>query len=130
MNIQLPDVSRKDGYEPFDACKIYSSLIRETSLTGDQATFITKKVLGFIYSSNLKFLSGPLIREITNVMLLQFGYEKQRLENTRIGFPRYELKKLLEKEESKVFIHFSIVNHIEKEFEAVKKLIKEREQKE
>ena len=126
MNIQLPEVSRKDGYEPFDSAKIFDSLRLETSLNFEQIKIITKKVTQFIFSTNLKFLSGPLIREIINVKLLQFGYEKARLEYTRIGFPYYDLAKILHQK----YEYTKIADHIIEEYTAVKKLIKEREQKE
>jgi ribonucleoside-triphosphate reductase len=122
MNIEMPEVSRSHGLESFDASKIYGSLIRETSLNINEATFITKKVVAFIVSSDIQFLSGPLLREIINVKLLQFGYEKQRLEYTRIGIPFYDLKKIFDDK-----INNGIFNHMVKEFEAVKKLIEERE---
>ena len=128
MNIQLPNVSRKDGYEPFDRDKIYTSLSKETTLSYGDAAFIADKVTRFIFANNLKFLSGPLIREIVNVKLLEFGFEKQRLEYTRIGLPYYDFKKLnkyvMLRNESEIY------QRILKEFEAVKKLIEEREEKE
>ena len=124
MNISFPEVSRKSGSEVFVPDKIFHSLLQETHLTIEQAVNITKEVTKFIISSNLKFLSGPLIRELVCVQLLHHGLEKARLEYTRIGFPYADLKDILQ--ESYLYTQ-KIVQHVTSEFEAVKKLIEERD---
>lgn len=138
MNIEIPEVSKASGInQPFEPNKILESLLKETSLTIDQAELITRASTQFIISTNIKFLSGPLIREIVNVQLLQYGFEKARLEYTRIGKPRYELKKLIENNSGKeenglnkyfltIFLNDILSNDTIKEYEAVKKLIEER----
>lgn len=126
MNIEFPLVSKKQGTQEFEPQKIFNSLLIETDLNISDAKLITKKVVSCIVSMNLDFLSGPLIREITNVILLQHKFEKQRLQYTRIGFPYYDLKELLNK--PYLYKHVQdIVQHVTTEYEAVKKLIEERE---
>lgn len=124
MNIEFPLVSKKDRQEKFDPAKVFNSLTRETSLTFSERHFVAKDVVRFIVALNLKFLSGPLIREITNVILLQHGHEKARLEYTRIGFPFHDLQEILN---NPILYSQHIVQHVTTEYEAVKKLIEERE---
>ncbi|TFF90330.1 MAG: hypothetical protein EU548_03580 [Promethearchaeota archaeon] len=126
MNIEIPTVSKASGkHQEFDSAKIFNSLRKETTLTFSQAHFVTKDVVKFIITSSIKFLSGPLIREIVNVILLQHGLEKQRLEYTRIGFPMHDLEQILTNET--YLSTQKIVQHVTSEYEAVKKLIEERE---
>ena len=84
----------KHGHdEPFVRKKIKKSLRRETSISRKNAKFITKKVHAFIISTGLykKIITAPLIREITCVMLLQFGLELERMQYTRLGTPKADI---------------------------------------
>ena len=123
MNIEIPEVSKASGInQVFEPNRIFSSLIKETTLSNYEASLITEATTRLIVSLNLKFLSGPLIREIVNVQLLQHGFEKARLEYTRIGFPYHDLTELLKQKE---YLQ-KIIQHVVNEYEAVKKLIEER----
>ena len=75
---------------------------------------------------NLKLITVPLIREVGNVHLLKLGFEKARLQYTRIGMPFYDLKKLFEVEKKKKcrYIAVRIIKWIISEFKAVGDLIK------
>lgn len=108
----------------FDPELIYISLVKETDLTKDQARFITNetvRTLIFI-GNNAKYLSGPLIREIVCIKLLENGFEIARLLYTRIGFPKYDLQQLLDTKSSNE-INGEITNHVLKENNNVDKLI-------
>ena len=109
----------------FNPNLIYESLLKETNISEENAEKVTKQVTRNIISmsSNIKHITSPMIREIVNVMLLQFGLEKERLQYTRIGFPRYDLKKIIE-DNDKPETNTKISTHIRVEYSNVERLIK------
>jgi len=109
----------------YDPNKIYSSLIKETNLNEKDAKLVTLDVTRSIIaiSGNISYITAPMIREITNTILLKHGFEKERLKNTRIGFPYYDLEKLVESNNT-LEANIKILEHIKNEFSNVKKLIK------
>ncbi|MBY9016844.1 MAG: hypothetical protein KGD68_14235 [Candidatus Lokiarchaeota archaeon] len=125
----LPEVLYKDKKEgivkknKFDPNRIYDTLIRETSLSKNEAEKVTLDVFRFIASSNIKILTAPLIRELVSYTLSKFGFEIARLENTRIGFPYKDLEDKIDEcqdiDELKEFIYHGVVD----EFNEVRKLI-------
>ncbi|MCQ5377602.1 MAG: anaerobic ribonucleoside-triphosphate reductase [Candidatus Methanomethylicia archaeon] len=97
-----PPVRRSDGVIiPFNKELIVKSLIKETQLvkvlynesplSEKDAWTIANEVEEEIKNMKLKMLSGPLIREIVNVKLLEHGFAKQRNVYTRVGMPLYEV---------------------------------------
>lgn len=125
----LPEVLYKDKKEgivkknKFDPNRIYDTLIRETSLSKNDAEKVTLDVFRFIASSNLRILTAPLIRELVSYTLSKFGFEIARLQNTRIGFPYKDLEEKIDEcqdiDELKEFIYHGVVD----EFNEVRKLI-------
>ncbi len=125
----LPEVLYKDKKEgivkknKFDPNRIYDTLIRETSLSKNDAEKVTLDLFRFIASSNLKILTAPLIRELVSYTLSKFGFEIARLQNTRIGFPYKDLENKIDEcqnvDELKEFIYHGVVD----EFNEVRKLI-------
>lgn len=115
----------------FEPQKIFDSLIKETDIDIETAKRITDNVSIFIIGAGLEFVSPPLIREIVNVELLKLGFEKERLQNTRIGFPYYDLNKMMDSSKVMVFktkyLEERISKGVIKEFKEVKELIKERQ---
>ena len=109
----------------FDPNLIYKSLLKETNISEENAEKIVKQVARSIISmsSNIKYITSPMIREIVNATLLQYGLEKERLRYTRIGFPYYDLEKLV-KNNDQSETNVKILEHIKNEFFNVKKLIK------
>ena len=109
----------------FDPNLIYKSLRKETNISEENAKKITKditrKIIGI--SSLIPYLTSPMIREVTNTTLLQYGLTEERLQYTRIGFPRYDLKKIFENN-NKPETDIKIVKHIRNEFYNVEELIK------
>ena len=98
----LPPVRRSDGVIiPFDRQLIVKSLLRETQLvktlygeqplTEEEATRIAEDVEKDIGSLQLSFLSGPLIRELVSVKLLEQGFNMHRNVYTRVGMPLYDV---------------------------------------
>lgn len=119
----LPLVHTRFGTSLFRPELIYQSLLRETNLSKVNARKITEQVIRFLISANLKLITAPLIREITSVQLLKNGFEKERLQNTRIGLPYYDLKKIFNGKEDCEDVVSKILNWVIEEYHAVDKLI-------
>lgn len=125
INNLIPFILKKNSIqEKFDPNRIYNSLLKETSISEENAKKVTEDVVRFLVSIDLKIVTAPLIREIANVQLLKLKLEKERLEYTRIGFPRYDLNKLYVNDKCSWEIkHKMILRHIDKEFDDVNTLI-------
>ncbi|KKK49321.1 hypothetical protein LCGC14_3136250 [marine sediment metagenome] len=92
----LPLVYTKKGKVEFDPRCIYRSLLRETDISEEGALSVTKKVTRVLIKINLSIITAPLIREVVNVQLLKMGLERIRLQYTRLGMPKYDIKRLKE----------------------------------
>lgn len=121
----LPLVKTRKGDFLFVPAFIYRSLLKETSLSKVDAKRVTVHVVRFLISIDLKLITAPLIREVTNVQMLKLGFEKERLEYTRIGLPYYDLQKLSKDVQDEEQIHKKIIAWITSESEAVGELIRE-----
>jgi anaerobic ribonucleoside-triphosphate reductase len=120
----LPKVHTKNGSCIFHPGFIYQSLLRETGISKINAKKVTEQVLRFLVSANLNLITAPLIREVVNVHLLKNGFEKERLQFTRIGLPVYDLNKIFtERTESKQVVS-DVMNSVISEYHEVNKLIK------
>lgn len=119
----LPLVDTRNGKVEFDPEYIYRSLLRETGISKRKATLITEKVTRFLIKTNLEIISAPLIREVVNVHLLKIGLENTRRQYTRIGMPKYDIKKLKERFHRKKVIIRKIGKWTLKEYDAVDDLI-------
>ncbi|MHA1107159.1 MAG: anaerobic ribonucleoside-triphosphate reductase, partial [Promethearchaeota archaeon] len=95
MNL-LPKVFKKGDVDEFEPSKIMESIIQETGVDEENARKITELVVRRIISSNMKFLSGPHIREIVCSILSENQYEQERKLYTRIGMPLMDYEKILE----------------------------------
>jgi len=119
----LPLVHARYGTIIFHPGFIYQSLLKETSLSKVNAHKITEQVIRFLISANLKLITAPLIREVVNVHLLKNGFEKERLQYTRIGLPFYDLKQIFTNPDKSEDVVSKILNWIIEEYYAVDKLI-------
>ncbi|MFW9973073.1 MAG: hypothetical protein ACFFDF_23020 [Candidatus Odinarchaeota archaeon] len=126
----LPLVQTKNGTYLFHPGFIYQSLLKETNISKSNAQKITEQVIRFLISAKLKLITAPLIREVVNVHLLKNGFEKERLQYTRIGLPFHDLKELLNNNTDSEDIVSDILNWVISEFHVVNKLIKEKEREE
>lgn len=122
----LPLVQTKEGACIFHPGFIYRSLLKETSISKINVQKITEQVIRFLISANLKLITAPLIREVVNVHLLKNGFEKERLQYTRIGLPFHDLKELLNNKENDDKIISEIMNWVVTEYHEVHKLIGEK----
>ncbi|NOQ38464.1 anaerobic ribonucleoside-triphosphate reductase [archaeon] len=80
-----------DDIRSWDKMFIVKSLVNEVNMPEADALKVATEVEGFIKYSSLKFVSAPLVREITNTKLLEHGYEGYRKKYTRLGLPLYDM---------------------------------------
>lgn len=81
--------------EEFNADKIMRSLVREGSMPMDLAQRITEETENRIYKYQTSHLTGPLIRELVNAVLLEGGHEGYRSKMARLGIPVHDLQEML-----------------------------------
>ncbi|MCM8814948.1 MAG: ATP cone domain-containing protein, partial [Candidatus Omnitrophica bacterium] len=86
--------SREDIVQ-WDIEKIVDSLIKETGIKQSIARFIAIEVEKFIIASKVKKLTAPLIRELVNAKLVEYGFEDARRKYTRLGLPLYDVKNVI-----------------------------------
>lgn len=97
----MPKVRTSDGHIlDWDREAIVKQLIRETKLSEEfykipemdeeTAREVAKKVEKRIRMIGAKYLSGPLVREIVNVVLLEEYHQEWRNISTRVGTPVYD----------------------------------------
>ena len=121
----LPLVKTRNGDFLFVPGFIYQSLLKETDLSKLDAKKVTEQVVRFLISADLKLITAPLIREVVNVHLLKLGFEKERLQYTRIGLPFYDLQELSKTVSDDQLVYDKIIAWITSEFKAVDDLIKD-----
>ena len=84
--------------EKFNRNKIVSSLVRETRISRKTAEEIALKVENILRSSNVHYVTAPLIRELVNSLLIASNLENARFLYTRIGMPVYDVSQILRRE--------------------------------
>ena len=85
----------KDTIEEFDENKIKETLLRETGATEKEALEIANDVKKILKKIDIKYLTSPIIREITNATLLENGFEEIRNKHTRLGSTPYDIETLI-----------------------------------
>ncbi|MFQ6025230.1 MAG: anaerobic ribonucleoside-triphosphate reductase [Nitrosopumilaceae archaeon] len=80
-----------ESIEEFNSHKIIQSLVREGSLPLELAQKITEEVENRIYKYQTTYLTGSLIREMVNSVLLEHGHEEYRHKLARMGLPVYDI---------------------------------------
>ncbi|MEA1984489.1 MAG: anaerobic ribonucleoside-triphosphate reductase [Euryarchaeota archaeon] len=97
----MPKVRTTDGHMvKWDRMVVVDQLVKETALgerfhgvpgiTRDEAYDIAKETEKRIRTMNINFLSGPLIRELVNIILLERGEVEWRNISTRVGLPVFD----------------------------------------
>lgn len=84
-----------ESIEEFNSHKIIQSLVREGSLPLELAQKITEEVENRIYKYQTTYLTGSLIREMVNSVLLEHGHEEYRNKLARLGMPVFEVQEML-----------------------------------
>jgi len=89
-----------DSIEEFNSQKIIQSLVREGSLPLELAQKITEEVENRIYKYQTTYLTGSLIRELVNSVLLEHGHEEYRHKLARVGLPIFEVQEMISNAEN------------------------------
>ena len=84
-----------DSIEEFNSQKIIQSLVREGCLPLELAQKITEEVENRIYKYQTAYLTGSLIRELVNSVLLEHGHEEYRHKLARVGLPTFEVQEMI-----------------------------------
>ncbi len=84
-----------DDIVGWDREKIVNALIKETEISRDIAEIIGHEVERQISNLRISAITAPLIRELVDVKLLEYGLEDARRKHTRLGFPLYDVKNLI-----------------------------------
>ena len=87
--------SSDEDLQGWDRQRIVDALLKETMIDTDTAHQIGREVEGFVKKSNIKFVSAPLIRELVNAKLVEYGLEDVRRMHTRLGMPIYDVEQLI-----------------------------------
>ncbi len=85
----------QDDISTWDRRRITEALLRETGLEEKMAEKVSLAVEEVIFSSGIKFISAPLIREVVDAKLVEMGLEEARIRHTRLGMPLYDVEQLL-----------------------------------
>jgi ribonucleoside-triphosphate reductase len=56
---------------------------------------ICNEVEELVRNERIKFITAPLIRELVNAKLIEYGYENVRKQHTRLGFPIYDVGNII-----------------------------------
>ncbi len=84
-----------ESIEEFNSHKIIQSLVREGSLPLELAQKITEEVENRIYKYQTTYLTGSLIREMVNSVLLEHGHEEYRNKLARLGLPVFDVQEMM-----------------------------------
>ena len=79
----------------WDRSKISEALLRETDISEDAAQIIAREVEKLILNLNIENITAPLIRELTNAKLIEYGLEHIRRQHTRLGVPLYDTREII-----------------------------------
>jgi ribonucleoside-triphosphate reductase len=84
-----------ESIEEFNSHKIIQSLVREGSLPLELAQKITEEVENRIYKYQTTYLTGAVIRDMVNSVLLEHGHEEYRNKLARLGMPVYDIQEMV-----------------------------------
>lgn len=84
-----------DNIISWDRKKIVEALVKETGIRPEVANIIGVEVEKQINGLAIETITAPLIRELVDVKLLEYGLETARRKHTRLGSPVYDVKKII-----------------------------------
>ncbi len=79
----------------WDGEKIVEALIKETGVNREIAGIIALEVEKQIRAMAIKTITAPLVRELVDVKLLEYGLEEARRKHTRLGVPVYDVSRII-----------------------------------
>ncbi len=84
-----------DDIVKWNRAKIVEALIKETGIRQELAEIIGLEVEKQVNKLSIDFITAPLVRELVDVKLLEYGLEDIRKKHTRLGVPLYDVKQML-----------------------------------
>ncbi len=87
--------SSDEDLKKWDKKRIYDVLLRETDISELNAMVIANDVDRLIKQIDIRYLTAPLIRELTNTKLMEHGLEDIRKQHTRLGVPIYDAREII-----------------------------------
>lgn len=84
-----------ESIEEFNSHKIMRSLVSEGGIPLEMAQKITEEVENRIYKYQTSYLTGAIIREMVNYVLLEHGQEEYRRKLARLGLPVFDIHNML-----------------------------------
>jgi len=84
-----------DDIVAWDRAKIVEALIKETGIKQELAEIIGIEVEKQVKKLSIDFITAPLIRELVDVKLLEYGLEDTRRKHTRLGVPLYDVRQII-----------------------------------
>jgi anaerobic ribonucleoside-triphosphate reductase len=75
--------------------RIVDALLRETTIDRDMAERISREVEEQIIASKISLVTAPLVRELVDAKLIEYGLEEARKMHTRLGVPLYDVDQLI-----------------------------------
>ena len=75
--------------------RIVDALLRETTIDQDTAERISREVEEQILHSKINLVTAPLVRELVDAKLIEYGLEEARKMHTRLGVPLYDVDQLI-----------------------------------
>jgi len=79
----------------WDKSRIYDALVRETDIGIDAARIVATEVEKLISELDLDVVTSPLIRELTNAKLVEYGLATIRKQHTRLGVPLFDARQII-----------------------------------
>jgi ribonucleoside-triphosphate reductase len=79
----------------WDKKRIFEALMTETDIHEDTAIIVAHEVEKLIRKLKIENLTTPLIRELTNSKLVEYGLERIRRQHTRLGTPLYDVRNII-----------------------------------
>lgn len=87
--------SSNSTIDDFNRLRILQSLVKEGNMPYELADKITKEVENKIHKYEISYITGALIRDMVNFVLLDTGHEEYRSKLVRFGMPMYEVNQML-----------------------------------
>ncbi len=87
----------KQAIEEFNIDRITQALVRESAMPLEVAQRITGEAEARLHKFQTSYLTGPLIREMVNTVLLEHGFEEYRHRLTRLGIPVFDITALMDR---------------------------------
>jgi ribonucleoside-triphosphate reductase len=84
-----------DDIVAWDKDKIVEALVKETGINAEIAAIIAIEVEKQIKAMAVKSITAPLVRELVDVKLLEYGLEEARRKHTRLGVPVYDVNRII-----------------------------------